>query len=504
MDYIFFIASLFISAGALIMAFNVKKFQETIIVLKNISQQEYERSKHVLLIHKFLIISFLFGYVIVLYAVNSTSFNLGNLFVSFIFLSGAVFVLLGIILQKRMIKSIGSLYTKSLLSNEKLIKNKNHVSNILNSLPSIIVGLDSQGYCTMWNHMAEKFTSISNSDARNKYFAALIPALSSFENQIFNVINGHNKNFDAKLTLHMGENPRVFILSITPLIHEKTYGVVIRLDEITEKILLEKKITESEKMISLGGLAAGMAHEINNPLAGMIQNAQVIYSRLTQDLPANHNVADALGLSIPKLNTYMEKRGILKQLDNINSAGKRAAKIIHNMLDFAKNEPSNSKRHEHKARDLIESTLELAQNDFDLKKKYDFKQINIIREYCSGDDTILCDGTKIQQVLFNVIKNASQSMQDKRVDHEKPHLVLRIKKIPGKIQIEIEDNGPGIDQSTQKRIFEPFFTTKGSNSGTGLGLSVSYFIIVDDHGGEMSVESETGSGANFIITLPAT
>jgi len=113
-----------------------------------------------------------------------------------------------------------------------------------------------------------------------------------------------------------------------------------------------------------------------------------------------------------------------------------------------------------------------------------------------------CEAAKIQQVLLNIFKNGAQAMQEASI--EKPIFIVRVsyEEVPKTASIEIEDNGPGMDEKTRKRIFEPFFTTKPVGIGTGLGLSVSYFIITENHGGTMAVESTLGHGAKFIIHLP--
>ncbi len=500
MENISFITSLFIGIGAIIMAFNIKKFQETIRLLKNISQEEFANLKQFLLIHRLLIVSFLFGYLIVLYAVNSPKFTIGNLFVGVIFLAGAAFVLLGIILQKRMIKSIGELYTNSLIINEKLIRHRNHTTNILNSLPSIIVGFNARGNCTMWNDVAGKFTSISYQKAKGNHFSTLIPELSRFETQISDAVNGSKRTFEGRFTLQRDDTDKIFTISINPLIMRENNGVVIRLDEITEKVLMEKQIIQSEKMMSVGGLAAGMAHEINNPLAGIMQNTQLVRNRLIKDLPSNEKAASESGTTIAVIKSYMEKRNIINLLDTIHEAGGRAAKIIENMLSFARK--SDSIKQKHNIVELIERSIELAKNDFDLSKKYDFKHIELIREYETDIHTISCEESKIQQVIFNLIKNASEAMNMDDLNNKNSKLIFRIHTNHSLVCIELEDNGPGIDDETQKRIFEPFFTTKSVGKGTGLGLSVSYFIIVDDHGGKLEVESCRRKGSKFTIKLP--
>ncbi len=273
--------------------------------------------------------------------------------------------------------------------------------------------------------------------------------------------------------------------------------------DLSERKKTEEIMIQTEKMMSVGGLAAGMAHEINNPLAGMIQSAQVLENRLTKPLPANDKAAEKLGTSMDVIRQFMEERGVIRMIDNINHSGFRASKIIQNMLTFAKK--GDSVKRPCELDKMLDDTVALAQNDYNLKKKFDFKDIEIVREYSPDMPPVLCEQSKIQQVVFNLIKNASQAMGTQNPNpgsNENSKITLRLSKQFNWALIEIIDNGPGMNEETRKRIFEPFFTTKGLDKGTGLGLSVSYFIIVDDHGGEMKVDSEPGKGAAFSIRLP--
>lgn len=151
---------------------------------------------------------------------------------------------------------------------------------------------------------------------------------------------------------------------------------------------------------------------------------------------------------------------------------------------------------------LIDNTVEIAKNDYDLKKKYDFRYIRITRDYDPDLKPVVCTAMEIEQVILNLLKNAAQAMAGKQ--QKSPEIVLRTRREGAYIRIEVRDNGPGMDRKTGKRIFEPFYTTKSIGMGTGLGLSVSYFIITGNHKGMMSVESEPGKGAAFIIQLPST
>ena len=151
---------------------------------------------------------------------------------------------------------------------------------------------------------------------------------------------------------------------------------------------------------------------------------------------------------------------------------------------------------------LLEKTIEIAAHDYDLKKKYDFRHIDIIREFDNDLPAVPCVATEIEQVVLNLLRNASQAITEKQFTKETPKIILRLKKAGNMARLEIEDNGPGIKEENRKRIFEPFFTTKSLGLGTGLGLSVSYFIITNNHQGTINVETTQGKGSKFIINLP--
>jgi PAS domain S-box-containing protein len=300
---------------------------------------------------------------------------------------------------------------------------------------------------------------------------------------------------------------RIARLSTVPIDEKTSFGLAW---DITERKRTQEMMIQSEKMLSVGGLAAGMAHEINNPLAGMMQTATVIQNRLTQeDLPANLNAAEMVGTSMECIHTFMDIRGIPRMLAAIDESGQRVAEIVDNMLSFARK--SDASFSAHQVADLVEKVLELAATDYNLRKQYDFKTIEIIKDFADQLPLVPCEGAKIQQVLLNILRNGAQAMQTEKNtaksrngDCKKPRFTLRIahELSANVVRIEIEDNGPGMDAATSKRVFEPFFTTKPVGEGTGLGLSVSYFIIAENHGGTLEVISELGKGSNFIIRLP--
>jgi signal transduction histidine kinase len=149
---------------------------------------------------------------------------------------------------------------------------------------------------------------------------------------------------------------------------------------------------------------------------------------------------------------------------------------------------------------LLDQTIDLASSDYNLKKRYDFRLIDIVRNYDRDVPMLKYSYSKIQQVFLNILKNGAEAMCD--IDTVAPRFLLRVKSDETGVLIEIEDNGPGMTNDVAKRVFEPFFTTKKVGIGTGLGLYVSYFIVVENHGGNMSVKSQPGKGTTFLIRLP--
>lgn len=275
--------------------------------------------------------------------------------------------------------------------------------------------------------------------------------------------------------------------------------VLIR--DITEKKHTQEILVQTEKMMAVGGLAAGMAHEINNPLGIILQSCQMVLRQLRPDLKKNKAIADALGFDLEKMQNYLQQRGILRYLESIHSAGERAANIVKSMLDFGRSS-KNSGLELCNINEILDQTLSLAASDYTLKQTYDFKKITITKNY--GDiDAIYCAKTEIGQVLLNIIKNAAQALGPMTLTEQEPEIILTTTPQQNGLEITIADNGPGISKKVQQSIFEPFFTTKPVGEGTGLGLSVSYYIITSHHNGQISVESEPGKGTTFTIQLPA-
>ncbi|WP_353115563.1 ATP-binding protein [Nitratidesulfovibrio sp.] len=272
------------------------------------------------------------------------------------------------------------------------------------------------------------------------------------------------------------------------------------LRDVTELKKMQEVMIQTEKMISVGGIAAGIAHEINNPLGAIMQASQNMQQRMNTVLPANIVAAQEAGLDLDALQRYLRIRKVDRFIEDIRAAAIRASGIIRHMLDFSRSSAARSTVSD--LRGLVARAVNLAASDYDLKKNYDFRKISIDIRMADNLPPVPCVETEVEQVLLNLLRNAAQALSGMNPPRDDPRIVLRAFAQDGWLRLEVEDNGPGMSPEVQRRIFEPFYTTKPPGVGTGLGLSVSYFIVTKGHEGRMAVESHPGEGSVFRVDLP--
>jgi two-component system NtrC family sensor kinase len=375
-----------------------------------------------------------------------------------------------------------------------------YLAAIVDSMPSVLIGVDTRGMVTMWNKEAEKNSHIAVSDAIDKKLIEISPGLD-IAMGMADTANTDKQIQIKEKVVHPFKGKGVWAdIVVYPLTREVGHGSVIRIDDVSTRVKMKDLMVHSEKMKTIAGLSAGMAHEINNPIGCIVQSEKNILRRISPELEENIKTAKRLGTDLETIHAYLEERQIIKFLEDIHISVGRTAKTVSNMLSFSRKQvPSKT------AVDLpglIGSSVELSTYDYELKKKYDFKNIKIIQDTEPEVKKVICVPSEIEQVILNVLKNAAQAVWENSKDTGCPMIKITVSQGVNSVKMMIQDNGPGMEEYVRKRIFEPFFTTKSVGSGTGLGLSVAYYIVTRNHSGTFSVKSELGQGATFIITLP--
>lgn len=301
------------------------------------------------------------------------------------------------------------------------------------------------------------------------------------------------------LCLETGGQTHWILLSGEPLYDHK--GVFLgyhgTATDVSERIRMQDVLVQSEKLASVGQLAAGMAHEINNPLGGILQSVQVIQRRLEPQRQPNLDAAREVGCDVDAVRAYLAQRRILEMLEYIDSAGRKAAKVVSHLLEFSR-KSSESRAREDMVRIMDEAMAACSrQGGGDL-----LREVEIVKDYRDAALPVLGSRGELEQVLVSIMKNAAQAMRGKNYGEGRPRLTLRAFEREGSAFLEIEDNGPGMDAAVRKHVFDPFFTTKRPGEGTGLGLSVAYYIVTHNHEGGMAVESTPGEGTTFTVRIP--
>lgn len=382
-------------------------------------------------------------------------------------------------------------------------RSQSQLKNIIESMKSSLIVIDGYGQIVVWNNEAKNDSKLTASDVIGQYLheTDYIFNKDMVRDIIDTVINKKNIWKKERLTIHEEGKGAVYKdVSAFPLINSAKPGVVIRIDDVTERVMMEKVMIQSEKMVTVGSLAAGIAHEINNPLAGIIQSIQVVLRRLDFESEVTVNKVKEYNLDKNMLEKFLNERRIIEMLNVILNSGKRAASIVRNMLSFSRK--SEYERHLVDLKELTDDTINLVNKDYNLKKNYDFRNIKIEKHYDTNIPDFLCNRGEIEQVLLNMFKNAAQAMGEADIEERKPAINISLSHSEDSIQIIISDNGPGMGRDVKAHLFEPFYTTKKVGSGTGLGLYICYLIITEKYSGDIIVSSEVGKGTTFKIILP--
>jgi two-component system NtrC family sensor kinase len=344
---------------------------------------------------------------------------------------------------------------------EEYEKLKEFSENIVESINVGILAADLEDRVESWNSQIEKLTGISREKALGRKLSELLPAelCDRLGAGIANVYKFVLKPQDAAL------NDVTLNIAIAPLISRDgaQIGRLIIFDDVTDRAELERRLVQADKLSSIGLLAAGVAHEVNTPLAVISTYAQMLAKQISGD----------------------EQKAPL--LEKIARQTFRASEIVNSLLNFSRTSPT-----EFVSVDLNKVVREtLALMEHQLTKT----QVTATLTLDEKLPRIKGSPGKLQQVFLNLFLNARDAMERGGV------LAIKTSAHDGHVLVTVADSGAGIARENLEKIFDPFFTTKGAKKGTGLGLSVSYGIV-REHAGNIEVQSEIGAGTRFELSFP--
>jgi two-component system, NtrC family, sensor kinase len=385
---------------------------------------------------------------------------------------------------------------------ERLMAEKDLLHGIIANANFGLMAVDASGQTHLLNPLAKDLLSIEETvytQYHGLHYQELIPA--DCKNYLVQLLDGTQLTKSLKTAEFMNpKNEKHLNVIAYPIMHRNNVAaLVLIVHDVSEKDVLQKRLLQSAKLASIGELAAGVAHEINNPLGFVMSNCntlaryvatlkdyiiQLDKTYLTETKQTSQDIQTIQSAKVDMDIDFIlqDQSELLKEtLDGLN----RVSKIVRDLKTFARADGDAAEQCE--INSLIENALNLARNEikYNLKIKKNFSQIPNVTGFPG----------QLVQVFTNMFVNAAHAVK------EKGELTITTGVTDKVIRISIADNGEGISEKNIARIFDPFFTTKAPGKGTGMGLSISYGII-ERHSGSISVKSEVGVGTEFIIELP--
>ena len=345
---------------------------------------------------------------------------------------------------------------------------KDYNENIVQSIKVGVMVLDTGGRVRSWNRSMAQTHGMSAEKAIGKYADDLFPASFSvaLQQARHRVVEGSEPIASAyRVRLRYGDDiDRIVNIVVAPLADDRgRQPTVVIVDDVTDQTELEAQLRQADRLASTGLLAAGVAHEVNTPLAGISSYVQMMQRKMPETDP---------------------RRSILEKIEKQTF---RASSIVNNLLNFSRQQSSDMQAVD--INGVVNETLVLAELPLSTRR------VQVDTDLNESVPLVWGDSGKLQQVLMNLVLNARDSMPNGG------DLTIRTARQNGEVVVEVADNGTGIPKEQIHKIYDPFFSTKGTGKGTGLGLSVTYGIV-QEHRGTITVRSEAGNGTVFRVALP--
>jgi len=390
------------------------------------------------------------------------------------------------------------------------------IESLVCSIPLIMIEVSNDGIIKRWNAVAEKVFRIDSFEALGMEISKCpIPWDGDKINQSLSTCSSECIALTLKAVRFKRTNGEdgLLDLTISPIREDffQFSGLIILGADITEYVLLERQLSQSQKLESIGQLAAGIAHEINTPTQyvgdntrfldeafGSLEKIHLLYDQLLDRLRADSptgGLVESIEATLNEIDLdYIRKdipNAIKQSLEGID----RISSIVRSMKEFS--HPGTDEKTGVDINKAIENTITVARNEW----KY---VADVMTDFDSSLPPVHCLPSEFNQVILNMIINSAHAIAEKFGERSgrKGTINIGTRMAGDFVKIRISDNGNGIGEDIRSKIFDPFFTTKDVGKGTGQGLAISHSVIVKKHGGTINFESKPGEGTTFIITLP--
>ncbi len=386
--------------------------------------------------------------------------------------------------------------TNKLLENEiamhvstasRLRASESYIKNILESMPLMLAGVKIDGKVTHWNKRAEDITGVKAESVLGKNLWEACPAITVSHEQVNDAIE-KNETITIK---HTQRGQYCFDITIYPLQDHIEPGVVILIDDVTRKMMVENMLIQNDKISSMSELASSMAHDINTPLQSILF-----------DLRAFQHLLSDSSQYINKITSSGMPEKLTSLLAHANEKGEKMASIVQNLQEFARGRSDRIQLAN--MVDVMEHTLQLAGDVLSAPSGLRFTDIQIERNYEKNLPMIPCYVTELQQALLSLFRHAYDALGRVSDPGHKPVIKIQMNVSYDSFWIRIQHNGVGLSDEELMYLFEPFVKKDATQVGYDAGkrLSIAYFIITEQHQGQLAVTSDINVGTTFHMQMP--
>ena len=377
----------------------------------------------------------------------------------------------------------------------RLRLSESYITSILRSMPLMLIGLNKQGEITQWNSCAEEISGLPANTVLGKNLWEAYPTMTVTPAQIKKA-----QDEDKTLTIKYSQRGQFhFDITIYPLHDQRETGVVILVDDVTQRVQSENMLIQRDKMSSMGEMAAIMAHDINIPLQAIMKDVQTVRQDLTEE--------------------HIDPIGLNELLEDALIRGRQASTVIQNLVTFS--DSGAEEKQYANITQVMDHSIELAEDVLSVTKGLRFKDVVINKNYADDLPELNCHASKLQQVFLSLFRYACHALGKAEDPQHSPIINIEISEFYDALWVRVQHNGLGISIEDQQYIFEPFFSNDQAKAETGststialLGnkdkehfdagdrLSFAHFIITEQHQGQIAVTSDIDIGTTFHIQLP--